>query len=91
MLTKPQEDPLPEDYDPPSAATSTITPDDRLTLADALTSLSEDELRSVFLRYWSDRTEAQIAALVDAPEGTIKIRLHRARHKLAQALRSRSD
>jgi RNA polymerase sigma-70 factor (ECF subfamily) len=91
ILTKRQEDPLPDNYEPPSATTDAVTPEDRLTLAAALTSLSEDELRSIFLRYWSDKTEAQIAAMVNVPEGTIKIRLHRARLKLAQSLRSRPN
>jgi RNA polymerase sigma-70 factor (ECF subfamily) len=37
------------------------------------------------LRYGEDMTQAAIAQLLDIPEGTVKVRLHRARDKLRRA------
>jgi RNA polymerase sigma-70 factor, ECF subfamily len=38
------------------------------------------------LRYWSGLTQREIADLIGAPEGTVKVRLHRARAALRKTL-----
>ena len=40
----------------------------------------------VFLRYWADLTQPEIASVTDMPEGTVKIALHRARAALRVAV-----
>jgi RNA polymerase sigma factor (sigma-70 family) len=52
----------------------------------ALKTLNHTEQQVILLRYWSDKTDAQIAAMLSVPVGTVKIRLHRAREKLTRAL-----
>ena len=37
-------------------------------------------------RYWADHSEQEIADMLGEPVGTVKVRLHRARHKLATKL-----
>jgi RNA polymerase sigma-70 factor (ECF subfamily) len=51
-----------------------------------LSSLDRDLLR---LRYEEDLTQPAIATLLGVPEGTVKVRLHRARSKLFDQLKSR--
>jgi RNA polymerase sigma-70 factor, ECF subfamily len=52
----------------------------------AISRLTQGEQQVVFLRYWSDKSDAQIASMLEIPVGTVKIRLHRARDKLARAV-----
>jgi RNA polymerase sigma-70 factor (ECF subfamily) len=40
----------------------------------------------VLLRYWADLTQPEVARLTKLPEGTVKVRLHRARQRLRAAL-----
>jgi RNA polymerase sigma-70 factor, ECF subfamily len=76
---------LPDEYD--SWDQSSDEPSyERGELFAALATLSETEKQAILLRYWSDKTDAQISAMLSIPVGTVKIRLHRAREKLAQAL-----
>jgi RNA polymerase sigma factor (sigma-70 family) len=86
ILARRRDDPLPDDYEPAVPPAGVVTPEDRLAVRGALDSLNQDELRAVFLRYWTDQTEDQIAAAVNLPAGTVKIRLHRARKKLERRL-----
>ncbi len=51
----------------------------------ALARLSERERLLLRLRYGEDLTQAAIARRLDMPEGTVKVRLHRARNKLRRA------
>jgi RNA polymerase sigma-70 factor (ECF subfamily) len=44
-----------------------------------LTGLPTPDRRLVFLQVWEDTPISEIAALLQLPEGTVKIRLHRAR------------
>lgn len=60
---------------------------DRADLERALARLNDPDRLLLKLRYIDDLTQAAIAALLDVPEGTVKIRLHRARVKLEAALK----
>jgi RNA polymerase sigma-70 factor (ECF subfamily) len=51
----------------------------------ALKRLSEKDRELLELRYYLDLTQAAIARHLGIPEGTVKVRLHRARDKLRQA------
>jgi RNA polymerase sigma-70 factor, ECF subfamily len=51
----------------------------------ALKVLSERERHLLELRYEEDLTQAAIARRLGIPEGTVKVRLHRARNKLRRA------
>jgi RNA polymerase sigma-70 factor (ECF subfamily) len=48
----------------------------------ALELLSERDRRLLEMRYEEDLTQAMIARRLGIPEGTVKVRLHRARNKL---------
>ncbi len=50
--------------------------------------LKERERMVVFLRYWADMTQREIALATDLPEGTVKVTLHRARAALRTSLLS---
>jgi RNA polymerase sigma-70 factor, ECF subfamily len=51
----------------------------------ALERLSERDRKLLEMRYEEDLTQAAIARRLGIPEGTVKVRLHRARKKLRQA------
>jgi RNA polymerase sigma-70 factor (ECF subfamily) len=67
----------PEIEDP--ALTGTPT---RVTLEQALGRLEVRDRRVMQLRYAEDLTEAEVARRLGLPEGTVKVRLHRARRRL---------
>jgi RNA polymerase sigma-70 factor (ECF subfamily) len=48
----------------------------------ALSILGPDERNLIRLRYVEDLTQGQMAAALGVPEGTVKVRLHRARARL---------
>jgi len=48
----------------------------------ALERLSERDRRLLEMKYEEDLTQAMIAARLGIPEGTVKVRLHRARNRL---------
>jgi RNA polymerase sigma-70 factor (ECF subfamily) len=52
----------------------------------AIGRLSEREQQLLRLRYDEDLTESAISRRLSIPEGTVKVRLHRARHKLRRAI-----
>lgn len=58
----------------------------RLALAEALDELPALDRELLELKYDHDQTQAAIAAFLGVPEGTVKIRLHRARNRLAALL-----
>jgi RNA polymerase sigma-70 factor, ECF subfamily len=60
---------------------------ERLDLQSAVANLTPAEREMVCLRYLADLTQPAIARALDLPEGTVKVRLHRARAKLHRALR----
>jgi RNA polymerase sigma-70 factor, ECF subfamily len=51
----------------------------------ALKLLSDRDRRLLDMRYREDLTQGAIAARLGIPEGTVKVRLHRARNKLRRA------
>jgi RNA polymerase sigma factor (sigma-70 family) len=58
----------------------------RVDVARALKRLSARERDVVVRHYWHDMSCEEIASELACPLGTIKVRLHRARHKLGAAL-----
>lgn len=59
---------------------------ERADLHAALKRLDENDRELLALRYGEDLTQAAIASRLGIPEGTVKIRLHRVRNKLRQAI-----
>jgi RNA polymerase sigma-70 factor (ECF subfamily) len=58
---------------------------ERADLHAALNDLSERDRELLELRYEEDLTQSAIARKLGIPEGTVKVRLHRARDKLRRA------
>lgn len=58
----------------------------RLDVERSILRLGPLEQLLVRLRYEDDLTQAAIAAKLEMPEGSVKVALHRARHKLRAAL-----
>jgi len=58
---------------------------ERADLQAALARLDERDRRLLKMRYAEDLTQAAIAARLGVPEGTVKVRLHRARDRLRRA------
>jgi RNA polymerase sigma-70 factor (ECF subfamily) len=58
---------------------------ERADLRAALKVLSEKDRQLLELRYSEDLTQSAIAHRLGIPEGTVKVRLHRARNKLRRA------
>ena len=52
----------------------------------ALANLSPQQRAVVYLTYWEDLTPAQVAALLDVSEGTVRKQLARAREQLRRIL-----
>jgi RNA polymerase sigma-70 factor, ECF subfamily len=55
----------------------------RVSVHQALQSLTDEERQLVMLRYESDLAHPAIAERLGLPEGTVKVRLHRIRKRLA--------
>ena len=53
-----------------------------LATRQALGALRPDERNLIRLRYVEDLTQGQVARALGVPEGTVKVRLHRARNRL---------
>ncbi len=58
----------------------------RDALQEALDALDEDQRQIIVLRDVEDLAYEEIADILDLPKGTVKSRLHRARHELARKL-----
>jgi len=56
------------------------------TVRSALAQLTTADQLLIRLRYTEDLTQPQLAEVLDLPEGTVKIRLHRARAKMRELL-----
>lgn len=69
------------------AAGEDLTPRavERVDLQAALDRLNPQDRLLIELRYTEDMTQPAIARLLNMPEGTVKVRLHRARGKLQRA------
>lgn len=84
LLNRRREEPLPDEWE--CCGESDEPPYKTSEILAALADLNPSERLTIFLRYWSDKSDAEIAQLLAIPIGTVKIRLHRAREKLARAL-----
>ena len=58
----------------------------RVDVRRAVSRLTDRERVVVEQYYWRDLSCAEIADALELPVGTVKIRLHRARHKLREEL-----
>ena len=58
---------------------------ERVDMRAALKRLSDRDRQLLELRYSEDLTQRAIARRLEIPEGTVKVRLHRARNKLRRA------
>jgi RNA polymerase sigma-70 factor, ECF subfamily len=76
---------LPEGYEPaaPSGADETVQ---RLAVTAAVAELAPIDRELISRRYGEDQTTRLIAGALSMPEGTVKVRLHRARRQLEQVL-----
>ena len=52
----------------------------------AIQALEASDRLLLLLRYWGDLTQPEVARATALPEGTVKVRLHRARERLRVAL-----
>jgi RNA polymerase sigma-70 factor (ECF subfamily) len=55
-------------------------------LSDALAMLSPDQRLAVFLHYYADYSVREVARICGCPATTVKVRLHRARRRIAAHL-----
>lgn len=60
----------------------------RVDVRRAVATLSDADRRLLLARYWGDLTQPQAARVLGIAEGTVKVRLHRARATLRAALSS---
>jgi RNA polymerase sigma-70 factor (ECF subfamily) len=60
--------------------------DRRVSVRSALAELSAQDRALLHLRYEEDLTQPSIARMMDMPEGTVKVRLHRLRARLMPTL-----
>ena len=77
--------PLPEGREPsePSSADETV---ERLAVTAAVSQLAPLDRELIARRYGDDQTHRWIAGALAMPEGTVKVRLHRARRQLERLL-----
>ena len=79
-------EPLPSGFDAVAAWTGPLTKlvnaEREQDVARRLAALSDDEREILRLRYWDELSRAEIAALLELPEGTVKSRLFEAVEKL---------
>jgi RNA polymerase sigma-70 factor, ECF subfamily len=61
----------------------------RLEILDLLRTLGPADRQLVWLRYFEDITQVNVARRLELPEGTVKVRLHRVRKHLRHALEER--
>jgi RNA polymerase sigma-70 factor, ECF subfamily len=69
-------------------------PDRRIEVLDlrrALADMSAEERALLTLRYGADLTQPDIAEMLDVPEGTVKVRLFRARKRIRQAMETPAE
>jgi RNA polymerase sigma-70 factor (ECF subfamily) len=70
----------------PGPERSALSHEQREIIQRALQKLPETYRLVMVLRYWQDLSYDEISKATGLPESTIKTRLHRARHMLAEAL-----
>lgn len=59
---------------------------ERADLQAAIAKLSERDRKILMLRYGEDMTQQAIARRLGLPDGTVKVRLHRLRHRLRKVI-----
>lgn len=62
------------------------SPEDRADVRRAVNRLPAEDRRLLGMRYWLDLTQTEVAQRLGIPEGTAKVRLHRARDALRTEL-----
>ena len=70
----------------PGPERSALSSEQRAIVQRALQRLPDNYRIVTVLRYWNDLSYEEISQATGLPESTIKTRLHRARHMLAEAL-----
>jgi RNA polymerase sigma-70 factor (ECF subfamily) len=89
-----EEDPRPQDelaymeFDGPTPEEHTIAQEGRGAVKEALDRLEDTFRLPILLHYFQDLSVAEIAMVMEIPEGTVKTRLSRGREKLRGALES---
>jgi RNA polymerase sigma-70 factor, ECF subfamily len=58
----------------------------RVTVEHALSRLADRDQRVLLMRYSEDLSQVEVARRLGLPEGTVKVRLHRARRRLRRLL-----
>lgn len=71
----------------PGPRSEPVTSDHPDELHDALLALPQRQRAAIFLRYYLDLSEREIAAALRCRQGTVKSTLHAARQRLAEVLR----
>jgi RNA polymerase sigma-70 factor (ECF subfamily) len=75
----------------PSPEAAALAAEEQRALLAALHRLREDDRRVIALRYFLDLSEAEMAAALGCPRGTVKSRLARALRRLRAALAGAAD
>jgi RNA polymerase sigma-70 factor (ECF subfamily) len=73
-----------DDVDAPAS----VDPVSDTLLRTLLGRLPEDQRMAISLFYWEDKSVKEVASILDAPEGTVKSLLHRARRALGEMMES---
>lgn len=80
-----------DDYDEPSSDPISdevvSTNQEAKIIASALSALPEEQQQIMVMAFMEDRTQAEIAALLDLPLGTVKSRMRLAYRKMSEALK----
>jgi RNA polymerase sigma factor (sigma-70 family) len=63
-----------------------VAGDERRRLVEAINQLREEDRAVIVARYFLDLNEAEMAALLDCPRGTVKSRLSRALGRLRETM-----
>ena len=77
--------PVADGYEPATTSPEEETLE-RVAVGHAVSHLSTLDRELIALRYRDDQTTERIAARLAMPEGTVKVRLHRARRQLRRVL-----
>lgn len=77
--------PLPNNPDP-QLDDLLVSAETSAAIWEALGKLTVEQRAAIVLRYYLDLSEAEMSARMDCPPGTIKSRLHTARHRLRKLL-----
>ncbi|MFF0106895.1 RNA polymerase sigma factor [Streptomyces hirsutus] len=64
---------------------------DRIALRNALASLGDDDREVLILAAWQGLTPREAARVLDCTAATVRVRLHRARRRLAKAVAVRDE